>query len=158
VALSGGLTDEQRHHDPTHDPTVRAASLAEAARRAGRHLAGRWPGGQRTGVVPLAGRRLLPGTGRRHGAGRRDDQGLEIIGHDEESDALASHYFDNAGNHFTYTWELEGDRLTIWFGPAGSPGVFRGTFAEDRNGLSGAWTWPGGGYESTMTRVADGPA
>ena len=81
-------------------------------------------------------------------------KGLEIIGHDEESDALASHYFDNAGNHFTYAWELEGDRLTIWFGPAGSPGVFRGTFAGDRNSLSGAWTWPGGGYESTMTRVA----
>jgi hypothetical protein len=33
----------------------------------------------------------------------------------------------------------------------GSPAKFEGTFSRNTN--TGSWTWPGGRYESTMTRV-----
>lgn len=83
----------------------------------------------------------------------RKIKGMEIIGYDEESDALKSHYFGNSGGVLEYTWELDDDTLTIWFGEKGSPSVFSGTFSEDGNSNTGRWVWPGGGYESTMTRV-----
>ena len=66
---------------------------------------------------------------------------------------LKSHYFDNAGNVFNYVWEVGDNTLTIWWGEKGSPGVFKGTFSADGNSNTGRWEWPGGGYESTMTRV-----
>jgi hypothetical protein len=48
---------------------------------------------------------------------------------------------------------LEGDTLTIWGGEKGSPPYYRGTLAaaDDGDTITGAWVWPGGGYESTMT-------
>jgi hypothetical protein len=52
-----------------------------------------------------------------------------------------------------YVYELDGDTLTIWGGEKGSPAYYRGTFSEDGNSATGAWVYPGGGYESTMTRI-----
>ncbi len=86
-----------------------------------------------------------------HGGSRI--RGIEIIGYDEESEALKSHYFGNSGGILEYTYELRDETLTIWFGDAGSPGKFEGAFSDDGNTNTGGWTWPGGGYESTMTRV-----
>lgn len=92
-------------------------------------------------------------------------KGIEIIGFEHDWEALeqaadpgsgqdiTSHTFDNRGNTFTYTWEVDGDTLTIWGGAKGSPAFYKGTFSGDRNRNSGRWVWPGGGYESTMTRV-----
>jgi hypothetical protein len=51
------------------------------------------------------------------------------------------------------TYEIEGDTLTIWGGERGSPAYCRGTFAEDGKSATGAWVYPGGGYDSTMTRI-----
>lgn len=97
--------------------------------------------------------------------GGRKVKGIEIIGYErgweamlqQEADTsdqnLTSCLFDNAGNTFTYTWEIEGDTLTIWGGEKGSPAFYKGKFSADGNVNSGAWEWPGGGYESTMTRV-----
>ncbi len=92
-------------------------------------------------------------------------KGIEIIGFERgweqleqaadhtSSQDITSHLFDNQGSTFTYTWEVDGDTLTIWGGSKGSPAFYKGTFSADGNTNTGAWQWPGGGYESTMTRV-----
>jgi hypothetical protein len=85
-------------------------------------------------------------------------KGIEIIGYGRDwdgttSEECKSHLFDNDGNTFSYVWDLDGDSLTIWGGERGSPAYFKGTFSSDGNTLAGAWVWPGGGYESTMTRM-----
>jgi hypothetical protein len=85
--------------------------------------------------------------------GGQQTQGIEIIGYDPESNSLRSHYFDSTGSILEYTWEVSDTTLTIWFGLAGSPAFYRGQFSADGNTNAGAWEWPGGGYDSTMTRV-----
>jgi hypothetical protein len=85
-------------------------------------------------------------------------KGIEVIGYGRSWDGTSSqdctsHLFDNDGNAFTYVWEVEEDYLTIWGGERGSPAFFKGKFSDDGNTLTGAWEWPGGGYESTSTRV-----
>ena len=52
-----------------------------------------------------------------------------------------------------YVWQIDDDGLTIWSGFEGSPARYRGTFGDDRNTITGRWERPGGGYQSTMTRV-----
>jgi uncharacterized protein YndB with AHSA1/START domain len=86
-------------------------------------------------------------------------KGLEIIGYErgfgaeEPGQDLTSHSFDNLGNTFNYSYEVDDDTLTIWGGPKGSPAFYRGKWSEDGNTNAGRWEWPGGGYESTMTRI-----
>jgi hypothetical protein len=86
-------------------------------------------------------------------------KGIEIIGQErpfgatESGEDIKARVYDSAGNTLDYLYELEGDTLTIWGGAKGSPAYYRGTFSEDGNTLSGAWVWPGGGYDSTMTRA-----
>jgi hypothetical protein len=86
-------------------------------------------------------------------------KGIEIIGHERGFGAsapgedLVSRYYDTAGNTFDYVYELEGDTLTIWGGGKGSPAYFRGTFDDRDVALTGAWVWPGGGYQATMRRI-----
>jgi hypothetical protein len=80
-------------------------------------------------------------------------KGIEIIGYDEESKSLKSQFFGNMAEIFKYTWEVSDDTLTIWGGEVGSPAVFKGKFSADDNSNTGAWEWPGGGYESSMTRA-----
>jgi len=79
--------------------------------------------------------------------------GIEYIGHDAASGTLKSHFFASSGEILEYTYELTDGELTIWFGEPGSPARYRGTFTADATTATGAWTWPGGGYESTMTRT-----
>ena len=85
--------------------------------------------------------------------GRLPIRGIEYIGFDQERGSLRSHYMDTAGVHRAYTWELDGDTLRIWLGDRGSESCFEGRFAADGNSYSGAWQWPGGGYEATLTRL-----
>ncbi|MGH7150565.1 MAG: GyrI-like domain-containing protein, partial [Planctomycetota bacterium] len=91
--------------------------------------------------------------------GRRVVKGIEIIGHERKFGAesrspdLTSRIYDNMGNTWDYTWEIGVDTLTIWGGAKGSPVVYRARFSEDRNTLTGAWEWPGGGFQSTATRI-----
>lgn len=90
--------------------------------------------------------------------GGRKVKGLEIIGHlqtfgETPSPDIKSRIYDTMGNTFDYVYEIEGDTLTIWGGQKGSPAYYRGTFSQDDHTNSGAWVYPGGGYESTMTRV-----
>ncbi len=72
---------------------------------------------------------------------------------DSSSQDLTSYCFDNMGNTFRYTWEIMDDTLTIWGGTKGSPSKYEGKFSADGNTNSGRWIWPGGGYDSTMTRI-----
>ena len=83
----------------------------------------------------------------------RKIKGVEYIGFEEDTQTLRSHYLDTNGSNFTYTWELDGGRIRIWFGDKDSDNLFDGHFSEDGNSYSGRWRWPGGGYEATMTRV-----
>ena len=87
-------------------------------------------------------------------------KGVEYIGFDEDTTTLRSHFMDNHGSNFTYTWELEDDTLRIWFGEKGSDNSFRGTFDESGDSYSGRWQWPDGqggtaGYEATVTRSVE---
>jgi hypothetical protein len=85
--------------------------------------------------------------------GERQIKGVEYIGFDEDTQTLRSHYMDTHGSNFTYTWELVGDTLKIWFGDKGSDDFFVAKFSEDGNSYSGRWQWPGGGYSVQMTRI-----
>ena len=84
--------------------------------------------------------------------------GLEVIGHlkpfgEPAGTDLASRFYDSLGNTLDYTYEIDGDTLTIWAGPVGSPAYFRGEFTDGDRVLDGAWVYPGGGgYASTMVR------
>lgn len=80
--------------------------------------------------------------------------GVEYIGYDEKSGHLKTHVFANQGpDPFEYTWEVDENSFTNWFGDVGSENHYKGTFSEDHNTLIGQWEWPGGGYEATMTRI-----
>ncbi len=86
-------------------------------------------------------------------------KGIEVIGHEqpfggEPSLDIKSRIFDNMGNTFEYTYEVDDQTLTIWGGEKGSPAYYKGKWSEDGSINSGAWVYPGGGgYDSTMTRV-----
>ena len=88
------------------------------------------------------------------------NKGLEVIGHEqtfgeEPSKDIRSRYYGfSEGETLDYTYELEGDTLTIWSGERGSPAYYQGTFSDDGDTLTGAWHYPGGGgYEATSTRI-----
>jgi hypothetical protein len=85
-------------------------------------------------------------------------RGVEYIGWDPESQTLRSHYFGSSGEILQYTYDLTGDTLTIWFGGPDSPARFVGTFDATGTRNTGGWQWPGGGYESNMTRTEEEPA
>jgi len=82
------------------------------------------------------------------------NRGVEYIGYDESSGELRSHFFGSGGEILEYTYRIDGDVLTIWFGGVDSPARFEGRFSADGTVNDGAWQWPGGGYASTMTRTA----
>lgn len=87
-----------------------------------------------------------------------ESKGMEVIGHErslgaEPSAEIKSRFYSDTGDTLDYTYELEGDTLTIWFGDRGSPAYYKGEFSSDDDILSGHWHWPGGGYEATSTRV-----
>ncbi len=85
--------------------------------------------------------------------GDEHDRGIEYIGYDADDGELRSHFFGSRGEHLEYTYRLEGDLLSIWFGGTDSPARFEGRFSADGTVNDGAWQWPGGGYATTMTRT-----
>jgi len=82
-------------------------------------------------------------------------RGVEYIGWDPGSRTLRSHFFGSSGEILEYTYDITDDTLTIWFGGTDSPASFVGTFDAAGTRNTGRWKWPGGGYESTMTRVEE---
>jgi hypothetical protein len=88
----------------------------------------------------------------------RATRGIEIIGQlrpfgAPPSTEIWSRYYDSLGDTLDYVYELNDNTLTIWAGERGSPAYYQGTFSDDGNILVGAWTYPGGGYEATATRL-----
>lgn len=65
---------------------------------------------------------------------RQDGQhilGMEVIGHlynpfadETPSEDVKSRFYDDHGNTLDYTYELDGDTLTIWGGEKGSPRLY----------------------------------
>lgn len=86
-------------------------------------------------------------------------KGLEIIGYDEASDTLRSHYFDSSGQIHRYGYEIVDDRIVVTMDMAVRKGRFTGTFASDGNSYSGCWVWGHNGdqmqYDRTMTRISE---
>jgi hypothetical protein len=88
-------------------------------------------------------------------------KGLEVIGRlrefgsPEPSADIKSRFYGAGGETFDYVYEMSPDRttLTIWGGEKGSPAHFTGTFNDAGDVLRGAWVYPGGGYESVMTKT-----
>jgi hypothetical protein len=83
--------------------------------------------------------------------------GLEVIGHwkpyeQEPERDICSRAYDNSGSTLDYVYEVDDDTLTIWAGAKGSPAFYRGKWSDDGRTNSGTWTYPGGGYQSSMTR------
>ena len=151
-------TDTRASGDLAVVPSAGDAGAREMALRTLDRLVGTWTV---TGPDDLAGEvryEWMDGGGwlvqhvdlRQAGGGTR---GVEYIGYDETSGELRSHFFGAGGELLEYTYRLEGDVLTIWFGGTGSPARFEGRFSPDGTLNEGAWEWPGGGYASRMTRA-----
>jgi hypothetical protein len=86
-----------------------------------------------------------------------DSKGIEIIGFDEESKSLRSHYFDGSGKILEYTYELHGDTLTVAINMPRANGQFIAKFSDDDNTYTGSWDWTQDGvtknYDATMTKI-----
>ncbi|GAB3831193.1 hypothetical protein [Kribbella italica] len=83
-------------------------------------------------------------------------RGVEYIGYDTETSTLRSYYFSGTGELLRYTYRLDGTTLSIFFGDETSPAKYVGTFDPDFTSSTGGWQWPGGGYQTTMTRIDGG--
>ncbi|MGC5016978.1 hypothetical protein [Micromonospora sp. DT47] len=86
--------------------------------------------------------------------------GLEVIGHDrpfggEPSEQITSRFYGSNGDTLRYVHEFDGDELVIWGGEKGSPAYCRTRFSADGDTMSSTWVYPGGGYETTATRVTE---
>jgi len=123
-------------------------------------LVGTWRiGGDATGTVRY---QWLPG-----GFFLLQEGELELFGHKnkfteiigrhrpfggEPSAEIHSRVYTSEGDTLDYVYELDHDTLTIWGGQRGSAARYTGTFSADGDTLTGAWVWPGGGYQTTSTR------
>lgn len=88
--------------------------------------------------------------------------GMEVIGHlrpfgEDEQPEIRSRFFDSMGNTLDYVYEpLADGSITIWGGEKGSPAFATNVFSDDLATVTSEWVYPGGGgYTSTMVRVAE---
>ncbi|WP_338776360.1 hypothetical protein [Metabacillus sp. FJAT-52054] len=88
-------------------------------------------------------------------------KGMEVIGYTKEfgeetpGKHIKSRMFDNYGNSFEYTYEVNQETLIIWGDEKGSPAYYKGKWSDNGNSNSGQWVYPGGGYESVMSRMKE---
>ena len=83
-------------------------------------------------------------------------KGIEYAGWDEDTGTVRSRLMGTDGSRFTYTYAIEGNVYTYWFGDKDSPMFSRGVIAPDGRRIEGRWTMPGtpgGGYDWTLTRI-----
>jgi hypothetical protein len=155
MADDGNITNEARgYEEETHEPSPALIKLDR--------LVGTWQlsgdvGGEVTYEWMEGGFFLIQRVNMLEEDGSTST-GMEVIGHErplgeEPSADVKSRFYSDTGGTLDYTYELEEDTLTIWFGDRGSPAYYRGTLSEDGNRLVGAWHYPGGGYEAISTRV-----
>lgn len=109
----------------------------------------------------LPGGRFLTFRHHEDGNGTTDGiDGLMVIGNEmgwEEAkpgDDIIGHWFESSsGHHYKYIWEIKGNDIQFWINSKQSDMRFKGAFSEDGNTVTGAWTWPGGGYDLVMKRA-----
>jgi len=86
-------------------------------------------------------------------------RGMEIIGHElkfgeEPSAEIKTRFYSYLdGMTLDYVYEMDGNNLTIWGGEKGSPSFMKGKISEDGSTMTAEWTYPGGGYQVTGTKV-----
>lgn len=86
-------------------------------------------------------------------------KGIEIIGHEknflgESSAEIKTRVYSfTDGMTLDYVYEMTDEGLTIWMEKKGSNGFMKGVFSDDDNTLNIEWTYPGGGYTATATRI-----
>jgi len=91
----------------------------------------------------------------------RQIKGIEVIGHlhrvgEQPSDEVWTRFYSLLdGLTLDYVYELNGKELTIWFMKKNSDNRFVGTFSNDGQSYTGAWAWPGGGYQVTGKRIKE---
>jgi hypothetical protein len=91
--------------------------------------------------------------------GGQRHRGIEIIGHEHRiggapgREIRSRYYGYSDGLTQDYVYEVEGENLTIWMGEKGSDAYCRGRFGEDGDTMNAEWTYPGGGYKVTGTRI-----
>ena len=142
--------------EETAEPVSPTQAMTPLAR-----LAGTWRvSGQARGTISYewmpGGHFLLQHVDLDHGGHRV--RGMEVIGYlqpfmGERSEHVHSRFYGGEGETYDYVYEISDDTLTIWGGEKGSPSYFHGQFDDQDRTVSGAWVWPGGGYDATMTRV-----
>ncbi|MGH2381558.1 MAG: hypothetical protein ACRDG7_10105 [Candidatus Limnocylindria bacterium] len=132
----------------------------DAALRALDRLVGTWRiSGEATGIVSyrwMEGGFFLVQDGELELYGHHNTF-TEIIGRERPfggapSDDIKSRTYTSEGDTLDYVYELDGDTLTIWGGQRGSASFYKAAFSADGDTISGAWTWPGGGYKATSAR------
>jgi len=91
-------------------------------------------------------------------AGRRI-AGVEMIGHLAKVGATPTpevwsrFYSFYDGLTLDYLYEFEGDVFRVWFEDKSLNNFLQATLAPGGLSFEGAWSWPGGGYSFTATRV-----
>jgi hypothetical protein len=99
----------------------------------------------------LPGGFFLKQTTRINFADMFEPQGLELVGYDAEKDALTSVVYSNmAPFPVPYTWEMNGDKLTIHM-EAGA--TMHATVSKDGKSFEGSWR-PDAGHENDPGMVA----
>lgn len=87
-----------------------------------------------------------------------DNRGIEIIGYDDDSGTLKSHYYGMDGKVLEYEYEMDADTLIISIDTPQTQGDFVATFSADGSRYSGSWEWSQDGvpmgYDALMTRVS----
>lgn len=78
---------------------------------------------------------------------------LHRVGERPSEEVWTRFYSFLDGLTLDYVYELNGNALTIWFMKKNSDNHYRGTFSADAKSFIGAWSWPGGGYAVTGTRI-----
>lgn len=87
-------------------------------------------------------------------------KGIEIIGHEknffgeESAEIKTKVYSFTDGMTLDYVYEMSDEGvLTIWMEKKNSDGFMKGVFSDDDNTMNIEWTYPGGGYAATATRI-----
>jgi hypothetical protein len=80
---------------------------------------------------------------------------LELIGYDPNTSAFVSQVYSNmAPDPWPYTWDIQGDSITIAIKRGAMNATFTGQFSSDNQSFSGGWR-PSPGADETINAPYD---